>query len=151
MTTTGRGNDSDDTPPLPADQSHEPSLLEDGPGGEDGAAGASSGGDQPDAGLAPLSAAEIVSLEKIVRWVPAALVGYFFIALTLLLLALRRGRLFDAILVVTTLLLTIPPVLGYRAQARARLRSFFRQGDATVAGNGESEQSSPQGDSGRPT
>ncbi len=150
MTTTGRGTDSDDTSFLSGDLPRESSLPADGAGREDGAAGATSG-DEPDRGLAPLSAADVASLEKIVRWVPPALVGYFLIALALLLLALRRGRLFDAILVVTTLLLTIPPILGYRSQARARLRSFFREGDATAASNRGAEPPSVEGESGGPT
>jgi hypothetical protein len=144
MTTTGRSTYSDDAPPLPGDHPHDPALP------QDGAAGATKGDEKPIVALPPLTSAEVVSLQNIVRWVPPALVGYFFIAVGLLLLALRRGRLFDAILVVATLLLTIPPILGYRAQARARLRGFFREGDSTTNPAGE-KQPSPEGKSGGPT
>jgi hypothetical protein len=151
MSSTGRSNPSDVPSPLPGDHPDDPTLAGHAVAFQDADAGAAGSDDQAVVALPPLSAAEVVSLEKIVRWVPPALVGYLLIAAALVLLALRRGRLFDAILIVTTLLLTIPPILGYRAQARGRLHSFFRGGDATAASPAAEKQPSSDAESGGPT
>ena len=86
----------------------------------------------------PLSAAEIAALARVSRWIDPALVVYVVVAAALLLLALRRGRSFDAILLATTLFLTVGPILGYRSQVRIRLGGLGGDG-AGVAGQAAAE------------
>lgn len=69
---------------------------------------------------------EAAALRAIARWIGLGTVGYVVIAAALAVLSLRRGRLFDAILVVLTLLLTTPVILGYRKQAIRRARDAGR-------------------------
>jgi len=92
----------------------------------------------PAAARPSLSAAEIAALGRISRWIDPALVVYVVVAVALLVMALRRGRPFDAILLATTLFLTVGPILGYRSQVRIRLGSLAGDG-AGVAGQAAAE------------
>ena len=75
----------------------------------------------------PANAAEARALRNLVRWVAVEVFLYVVVALGLIFLALRRGRLSDAILVLLTLLITTPMILGYRQQALERLRGPRRK------------------------
>ena len=70
----------------------------------------------------PVDGAEAKALRALVRWVAVEVFLYVIVALGLVFLALRRGRLSDAILVMLTLLITTPMILSYRQQALERLR-----------------------------
>lgn len=70
------------------------------------------------------SAADVAALRSTLRWIGFGIVIYFFAAIGLVFEGLRRGRLFDAILLVVTWLVTMPMILGYRAQIRTRLHSL---------------------------
>lgn len=76
---------------------------------------------------APAEGAEAKVLRALVRWVAVEVFLYVLVALGLIFLALRRGRLSDAILVMLTVLITTPMILGYRQQALQRLRGGRRK------------------------
>lgn len=68
------------------------------------------------AGTAP---ERFASIARVLAW---ALAAYAAAAVGLVVLSLRRGRLFDALIIVVVLLFTTPLILGYRRQALERHR-----------------------------
>lgn len=108
--------------------------------------------DRPEGAVASPSAAEedVAALRSTLRWIGFGIVIYFFAAIGLVFEGLRRGRLFDAILLVVTWLVTMPMILGYRKQVRGRLRTLLgvpatdpprgaAAPEAAASGPGESE------------
>lgn len=76
-------------------------------------------------------------LAWIARVLALGLVAYAAVALALVVLSLRRGRLFDALIIVVVLLFTTPVILGYRRQALERHRRTVARRSATGAGAAE--------------
>lgn len=87
------------------------------------------------------------ALRSLVRFVAIEVFLYVVVALVLVFLALRRGRLSDAILVTLTVMITTPMILGYRQQALARLRARGKPreqpADAAGESDGDGGESSP--------
>lgn len=81
----------------------------------------------------PAEGTEATELRALARWVAVEVFLYVIVALGLIFLALRRGRLSDALLVMLTVLITTPMILGYRQQAIERLRGGRRSKAATKA------------------
>ncbi len=79
----------------------------------------------------PAEGTEATELRALARWVAVEVFLYVIVALGLIFLALRRGRLSDALLVMLTVLITTPMILGYRQQAIERLRGGRRSKAAT--------------------
>jgi len=109
--------------------------------------GASPAADVSPAGLAPDS--DPKALRRVARWVAIEVFLYVVIALVLIFLALRRGRLSDAILVTITVFITTPLILGYRQQALARLRGE-RKTPAETTPEPAADEGSTAGDGGDP-
>ena len=97
----------------------------------------------------PADFGSVGALQRSARHATFGLAGYTVVALGLIGWSLRRGRLFDALLLLVAMAVTLPPILSYRKQVRERLRALAggaAPGDVATEGGSTGAPGEPASD-----